>query len=347
MEFSSCILHWYYKNQRNLPWRASNEAYNVWISEVILQQTRVAQGLGYYNRFIATFPNIKDLANASEDQVLKLWQGLGYYSRARNIHSTAKHISSNFDGKFPNTYKEIIKLKGVGPYTAAAISSICFNEKQAAVDGNVYRVLSRVFNISTPINSTQGIKEFQLLADTLISDEKPGDYKALMELGATVCTPKKADCTNCPLESMCLGYSKGTFSMLPVKIKKIKIRKRNLNYYCIEQSNSVLMNQRTGKDIWRNLFDFPLQENDSATTEPDHQYLTKLIGDESYTVEKTNYYKHKLSHQVLSITIHHIKTSKLVAIHNYELFSKSQTLELAVPKPIELFLSEFISKKII
>ena len=194
MEFSNHIVQWFNKNQRNLPWRTSKDPYKIWISEIILQQTRVAQGISYYNNFINTFSNVSALAEAKEEDVLKLWQGLGYYSRARNIHFTAKYIKEELNGHFPDQYIELLKLKGIGPYTAAAISSICFNEKRAAVDGNVYRVLARVFNINTPTNSTSGIKEFQKLADNLISSENPGDYnQGLMELGATVCTPKKTD----------------------------------------------------------------------------------------------------------------------------------------------------------
>ena len=225
MKFSSHILKWYHKEHRNLPWRASKDPYNIWLSEIILQQTRVSQGLGYYIKFNTTFPTIKDLAIAHEQQVLKLWQGLGYYSRARNLHATAKHIHFNLKGLFPDNYKDLLKLKGVGPYTASAISSICFNEKRAAVDGNVYRVLARVFSIKTPINSSQGIKEFQQLADSLISKRDPGDYnQGLMELGATVCTPKKVDCIKCPINSLCIAKSQNTIYQFPVKEKKIKIK---------------------------------------------------------------------------------------------------------------------------
>lgn len=342
MEFPICILHWYCKNQRNLPWRESKEPYKVWISEIILQQTRVAQGLGYYNRFVATFPNIKDLALASEDEVLKLWQGLGYYSRARNIHFTAKYIYNELNAEFPKDYKGLLKLKGIGPYTAAAISSICYNEKQAVVDGNVYRVLARVFDVSCPINSTYGIKEFQLLANSLISADNPGDYnQGLMELGATVCTPKKPDCENCPLQSKCIAFSKNKINELPVKEKKIKVRNRYLNYYCIEHQEHLLINKREEKDIWLNLYDFPLEELSSdavLVNEFPNKYLLSVIGDVDFTVERIVNYKHKLSHQNLHIKIQHVKPETLKVQNKYTLLTKREVLALPVPKPIEEFL---------
>lgn len=344
MEFSTYTLHWYYKNQRDLPWRASKEPYKVWISEIILQQTRVAQGIDYYEAFVAAFPTIKDLALADEEQVLKLWQGLGYYSRARNIHFTAKYIYFNLQNKFPTNYKDLLKLKGVGPYTAAAISSICYNEKQAAVDGNVYRVLSRVFNINTPINSSAGIKEFQCLADSLINTQSPGDYnQALMELGAIICTPKKANCQQCPLQSKCIAFSKNLVGELPVKEKKIIIKNRFLNYYCIEHQNQILINKREKKDIWLNLYDFPVDEFNSAiefANEAPSEYLLNLVGGQDFVVKKSISYKHKLSHQHLHINIQHIKPVNYIIQNKYILLNKIEILKLPVPKPIEEFLKE-------
>ncbi len=344
MKFSSHILKWYHKEHRNLPWRASKDPYNIWLSEIILQQTRVSQGLGYYIKFNTTFPTIKDLAIAHEQQVLKLWQGLGYYSRARNLHATAKHIHFNLKGLFPDNYKGLLKLKGVGPYTASAISSICFNEKRAAVDGNVYRVLARVFSIKTPINSSQGIKEFQQLADSLISKRDPGDYnQGLMELGATVCTPKKVDCIKCPINSLCIAKSQNTIYQFPVKEKKIKIKERNLNYFCIEHRSVFLMNKRVGKGIWQNLYDFPLEESKSTNEEhiiSEYKAIKNLIGDNSFTLEKSRVYNHRLSHQNLNITIHHITTEYEPLSNNYTKVSRAQALELPVPKPIEKFFTE-------
>jgi len=349
VEFSSRILHWYYNNQRNLPWRASKEAYKVWISEIILQQTRVAQGLSYYNNFVATFPTIKALAKADEQEVLKLWQGLGYYSRARNIHHTAKHISENIDGIFPDNYKDLLKLKGIGPYTAAAISSICYNEQRAAVDGNVYRVLSRVFEIKTAINTSSGIKEFQALADKLIGNKEPGDYnQGLMELGATVCTPKNTDCPNCPLQEICIGHSNNSYEGLPQKERKTKIRTRHLNYYCIEYKNQLVLNKREGKDIWKNLFDFPLEETEleiNHLEEPNSEYLKKWLGNKPSKVLQRNNYKHKLSHQNLNIHIQYIKTEQLKNPEDLLLVGKEELHKYPVPKPIEEFLKDIQNKK--
>lgn len=348
MKFSSHILRWYHKEHRNLPWRASKEPYKVWLSEIILQQTRVSQGLDYYTKFTSTFPSIKDLALADERQVLKLWQGLGYYSRARNLHATAKHIHFELKDKFPNNYKDLLKLKGVGPYTASAISSICFYEKKAAVDGNVYRVLARAFNISTAINSTLGINEFQLLADSLISEKEPGDYnQGLMELGATVCTPKKVDCYNCPLNSLCLAKSKNTINLLPIKEKKIRIKERYLNYFCIEHKSIILMNKREGKGIWQNLYDFPLEELNTAKEQDcitNYKPIKGLLGNKPFTVEKRRVYKHKLSHQNLNITIHHISTKHELLTNNYSKVNRAEALELPVPKPIEKFFTELFDE---
>lgn len=351
MDFSTHILQWYHNEHRNLPWRATKETYRVWLSEIILQQTRVAQGLKYYINFTSTFPTIKDLALANEEQVLKLWQGLGYYSRARNLHTTAKHIYFNLNGEFPNNYQDIIKLKGIGPYTAAAISSICYNEKKAAVDGNVYRVLSRAFNINTPINSTLGKKEFQLLADSLISKKEPGNYnQGLMELGATVCTPKKANCNSCPLNTICLAKSENTIYQLPVKDKKTKVRERHLNYFCIEHKNKLLMNKRVGNDIWKNLYDFPLQELNTACEEPiisNYKPIKEILGKQSFTVEKSRKYNHKLSHQNLNITVHLLSIKHELQKHEYASVTPKEALKLPVPKPIEKFLNEIFEKDLL
>ncbi len=210
MNFKKILTNWYSINKRNLLWRSTKNPYFIWLSEIIMQQTQVKQGSPYYEAFINQFPTVFDLAEADEETVLKLWQGLGYYSRARNLHASAKHIAYELNGKFPTTYSEIIKLKGVGDYTASAIASICFDEPTAVVDGNVYRVLSRYFGIDTPINSTQGIKEFKALASTLLDTAHPGDYnQAVMEFGATQCKPKNPYCMVCPLKDSCVALQKG------------------------------------------------------------------------------------------------------------------------------------------
>ena len=343
MRFSRIVLYWYISNQRDFPWRKSKSAYRVWLSEIILQQTKTSQGLSYYNKIIKTFPTIKELAEASEEQILKLWQGLGYYSRARNLHFTAKYIQNNLDGVFPNDYNSLIKLKGIGPYTAAAISSICFNEKRAAVDGNVYRILARVFNIDTAINSSKGIKTFQELANSLISDRNPGDYnQSMMDIGATICTPKNPKCNQCPLNSICHAHDNNTFDNLPVKIKKTKIKHRNFNYLCIEYNGNFLMKKRTQKDIWKNLYDFPLIEGDRIPQENDIDYkkLLNSILENEIIAEKTKHYKHQLSHQKLHITIKYIKTKKLYNDNDFLKVNRRQVKELPFPKPIERFFEE-------
>ncbi len=235
MKFSNTLIYWYLQNNRDLPWRKSKNPYFIWLSEIMLQQTRVAQGLAYYLKFTTTFPTVFDLAKADESTVLKMWQGLGYYSRARNLHFSAKQISNELNGIFPSTYEEIIKLKGIGDYTASAISSICFNEPTAVVDGNVYRVLSRYFGLNTPTNSTSGIKEFKTLAQTLIDISQPGTYnQALMDFGALHCKPQNPLCETCPFSDSCVAFEKKLTKELPVKEKKIKVRKRYFNFLVIK-----------------------------------------------------------------------------------------------------------------
>lgn len=301
--FGDTLLKWYLANKRDLPWRHTNDPYKIWLSEVILQQTQVIQGLSYYNKFVKTFPTVKHLAKSKEDAVLKMWQGLGYYSRARNLHATAKTISTIYKGIFPKTYEEIRSLKGVGNYTAAAITSMAYNMPYAVVDGNVYRVLSRVFGISTPINSTEGIKQFQKLADELILKKKAGLYnQAIMEFGAKHCKPVNPDCENCVLNDKCIAYAKNQVSQLPVKHKKTKIRDRYFNYFLlIDKSQNVIVNQRNKKDIWQGLFELFLIETEKET---DLKTLLKskqlkAFGENFVVEDKHMQFKHILSHQHL------------------------------------------------
>lgn len=268
--FSNKLIPWYLENKREMPWRQTTNPYFIWLSEIILQQTRVAQGLPYYIAFIETFPTIQDLAAAPEEQVLKLWQGLGYYSRARNLHSASKYVVYDCKGIFPNTYESIKKMKGVGDYTASAIASICFNESTAVVDGNVYRVLSRVFGIDTPINSASGIKEFKALSQKLIDPEKPATYnQAIMEFGAIHCKPQNPDCSQCIFNDQCLAYATNSISKLPVKINKTKIKHRYLHYLVYRsKQGETLLQQRMGKDIWQGLYEFPCIEMGQPQKQP-------------------------------------------------------------------------------
>lgn len=296
------LIGWYHRHKRDLPWRATSDPYYIWLSEIILQQTRVDQGLAYYHRFVTNFPTVASLAKADEEEVLKLWQGLGYYSRARNLHASAKYIYKELKGRFPETYREIIGLKGVGAYTAAAIASFAFGEPKAAVDGNVYRVLSRVFGIKTPIDSAKGKKQFQELADKLIDAERPGDFnQAIMELGATLCKPVKPACDTCPLEAMCYAREKKAVGRLPVKEKKTKTRDRYFNYLVLHHRGALILRKRTGKDIWKNLYDFPLIE---STAELEFGKLSRdkgwkgLLGRTRYQLGRVSaLHKHVLSHQ--------------------------------------------------
>lgn len=261
--FTELIYKWYSINHRNLPWRDTHNPYLIWISEIILQQTRVAQGIPYYVRFKERFPDIKSLAEAPEDELMKLWEGLGYYSRARNLQYAAKSILINYKGKFPDDYESILKLKGVGEYTAAAIASIAFGLPYAAVDGNVVRVLSRYFGIEVSVQSADGKKIFRELAKELLLDSDPGMHnQAMMEFGALVCTPKSPDCSSCPLNQSCIAFVNGKVENLPLKQKSIKKTKRYFLFMLLESNSQILVEKRLGSDIWRNLFQLPLIESD-------------------------------------------------------------------------------------
>lgn len=309
MKFNSVLTNWFSVNKRDLPWRRVNNPYFIWLSEIILQQTQVKQGLPYYEDFVNTFPTVFNLAKADESEVLKLWQGLGYYSRARNLHTTAKYIAFELNGVFPNNYNDLLKLKGIGDYTASAIASICYNEPKAVVDGNVYRVLSRYFGINTPINSSAGIKEFKTLASSLIDNQQPGDYnQAIMEFGAIQCKPKNPNCTTCPLSDSCRALEDNSVNTLPVKLKKTKVTKKHFNYLVFKtKKESTLFEKRTQKGIWQNLYQFPLIESKTIAEQSfitKHDIFTHIIKDNSYTISKFNLTPkvHKLSHQHLYTT---------------------------------------------
>ena len=303
MNFSKVLILWYINNKRNLPWRQTQNPYYIWLSEIILQQTRVDQGLSYYNAFIKVYPTVQLLAKANEMEVLKLWQGLGYYSRARNLHFSAKFIVNELGGIFPTNYQDLLKLKGVGEYTAAAIASICYNEPKAVVDGNVFRVLSRYCAVDTPINSTKGKKQFTTLAQNLIDKTNPGTFnQAIMELGALVCTPKNANCTICPLSSSCKSLMQKTVYDFPVKEKKLTVKQRFFNYLVIETENDQTVIRQRKKGIWQNLFEFPLIETQNEIDEK--QLIEEALFQElfneiplNFTLFNQNSIVHKLTHQ--------------------------------------------------
>ena len=308
MDFTNLLIEWYLQKKRDLPWRNTTNPYPIWLSEIILQQTRVAQGMPYFYAFLESFPTVKELAIADEQQVLKLWQGLGYYSRARNLHQTAQYIANELDGVFPNSYAGLIQLKGIGEYTAAAIASFAYNEPVPVVDGNVFRVVSRYFGIESDISTGKTKKEFTALAAELLSKEQPALFnQAIMEFGAMHCTPKNPDCENCIFNSSCVALQKGLVGQLPFKSKKIKIRKRYFNYIVLQdKKGNTKIQQRTDKGIWHNLYEFPLFE---TTQEEGFETIAPLIkndtdfGDSVVSIQEANPISliHKLSHQHLYI----------------------------------------------
>jgi A/G-specific adenine glycosylase len=316
MNFYDLITRWYLINKRDLPWRNTNNPYAIWLSEIMLQQTRVAQGLPYFERFIAAFPTVFDLANANEEQVLKLWQGLGYYSRARNMHKTAQIVANDYNGIFPSSYTELLKLKGIGEYTAAAIASFSFDEKVAVVDGNVFRVISRYLNIETDISSATAKKAFAAIANELMENRDSALFnQAIMEFGALQCVPKNPNCSDCVLNHSCAALQHKKVDQLPVKSKKTKITNRYFNYLIFEdQQSNTILRKRTEKGIWHNLYEFPMIETETETaTETIIEQIKMMYSD--YGIESITTFEetiqHKLSHQLLSLRFYKITINKI------------------------------------
>ncbi len=344
MDFSHILLCWYSENKRDLPWRTTLNPYYIWISEIILQQTKVDQGLGYYNRFVEEFPDVFSLANASEVHVLKLWQGLGYYSRARNLHHTAKVIVEKYNGCFPSAYKELVLLKGIGPYTAAAIASIAFGEKIAVVDGNVYRVLSRYFGVFEDISLSKSRLMFQKLANSLILEVDAAMFnQAIMDFGALQCTPKKTNCEVCPLQLSCFAFRNHSVEKLPVKSKKTKITKRYLNYFIVrDKLDKISVFIRDKKDIWQGLYEFNILDTLQETSNQQLVEFVKSNFGENCHFEELHdgVIKHKLSHQELYIRFFECKLDEVVenAVTEVEL------CKLPFPIVIWDFLQEYLKK---
>ena len=341
------LINWYDENRRDLPWRHHPTPYQVWLSEVILQQTRVSQGMDYYLRFIERWPTVTDLANATEEEVLKMWQGLGYYSRARNLHQCAKQVVEQYQGEFPADFETLRRLKGIGDYTAAAIASIAFNLPHAVVDGNVYRVLARLYDIDTPINNNEGQKLFAQLADQLLNRSRPGLHnQALMEFGALHCTPKNPNCLLCPLQAQCLAFARQTVMQRPVKLPKVKVSTRYLNYLVLKIGNSVYLHKRNTPGIWRNLYDFPCIESEKPLmTEEviDTEEFKQLIENKQFTIVKTSpVYTHKLTHRTLLAQFIEIKLEKkLLRIETKDLIL-TPVMDLGrfpIPRLIDLYLN--------
>ncbi len=344
MHFSKQLILWYLQNKRDLPWREDTNPYHIWLSEIILQQTRISQGTPYYLKFISKYPTIFDLASAEEDDVLKLWQGLGYYSRGRNLHHTSRYVAKYYKGVFPRDFKTLKKLKGIGDYTASAISSICFDQAHATVDGNVQRVLARFFNINIPVNSTKGIKYFKELSQELIDPAQPGIYnQAVMELGALICTPKNPQCTVCPVQEACEALKHKTIEKLPIKENKLRRRKRYFNFLVFNiQDSFTLLVKRTKKDIWQGLFQFPLIETKNKAGIKDilqSELLNSLTDtrEMSVNLHHPGTLIHKLTHQDIHIQFWIITTQS--SLKNS--IEWKNVTNFAVPKPIDNFIKSY------
>lgn len=353
--FTENLLRWYPLNCRDLPWRETRNPYIIWLSEIILQQTRVAQGLPYFHAFINKFPTVEALANAPEEDILRTWQGLGYYSRARNLLACARNIVNERNGKFPDNYKELLGLKGVGPYTAAAIASFAYKEQIAVVDGNVYRVLSRFFGLDVDISSHQGKKAFGKLANEIIPGNTPDVYnQAIMEFGALQCVPKKPNCQQCPLRTRCHAFQNELVETLPVNEKKVKVKSRYFLYYHIQIDGHTVVKKRSEKDIWQGLVDFPLAEYSSLESieniEPDSLDLPEELHllEPNYTISSEKPFKHLLTHQRIFASFVNIKfgaihkeaVEKWAQSKNYSLVNASSLESLGKPKLIVRYLNQ-------
>lgn len=313
--FASALANWYARHHRPLPWRQTRDPYAIWLSEIILQQTRVSQGLPYYERFLSAYPTVNDLAAAPEDEVLRHWQGLGYYSRARNLHATAQQVATEFGGQFPGTYAELLKLRGIGPYTAAAIASFAFGERVAVVDGNVYRVLARVFGIQDDIARPATRLIFQRRADELIAAAAdPAEFnQATMEFGAIQCTPVAPDCLFCPLRENCFAFNHGLVGFLPVKTKAGPAPTRYLHYVVLRWQDRLYLRKRAGGDIWHGLYDLPTLTTEAetiATADLQAQlrgWQAKAIPAVTTVAEPVPAYRQVLSHQKLAARFHEVE----------------------------------------
>jgi A/G-specific adenine glycosylase len=345
---SSTLIKWYRKHQRPLPWRETTDAYIIWLSEIILQQTRVEQGTPYFFRFLEKYPDIQSLARAPEDEVLKLWQGLGYYSRARNLREAAGTVVERYQGKFPDNFDSIRSLKGIGDYTAAAIASFAFGLPHPVIDGNVYRFLSRYFGIDCPVDSSEGKKIFKEVALKIMDKNNPAEHnQAIMEFGALQCTPLHPTCQRCPFSNTCYAHKNDRVAFLPVKGKKTKIRNRFFNYLVLKGNEYIFLRQRPESDIWRNLYDFPLIETD-ISVEPDELFSTRqwieLVGNSRYHVNSVSQQSlHKLSHQHLFMRFYELDLKgEFKGNFNDRLLKirLEQAGNYPVPKPVANYLEE-------
>lgn len=345
MSFSAILINWYLKNKRDLPWRNTSDPYKIWLSEIILQQTRVEQGLPYYLKFTQNYPDVKKLAKANEDEVMKLWQGLGYYSRARNLHFTAKQIATKHKGNFPSNYHEIRALKGIGDYTAAAIASFAYNLPHAVVDGNVMRVLSRYLGINEAIDGSKGKKMLAEAAQELLDVKNPAVYnQAIMEFGATYCVPAKPDCEKCPFNDSCEAFRLKKVNELPYKSKKTKITKRYFHYFILDYKGKTYLHKRKSGDIWQGLYEFPLHEAKSHL-EFDELLKSQLLKDlakhsKMRLIKTSSTKKHILSHQHIFAQFYHIHLNKPFINERYIEVPFEILNNYALPRLIHRYLEE-------
>jgi A/G-specific adenine glycosylase len=336
--FADTLIQWFSSHARDLPWRKTKEPYHIWLSEVILQQTRVAQGLPYFLKFTETFPSVREMAAAEEREVLRLWQGLGYYSRARNMHATAQIVVQQYNGFFPDNYSNLLKLKGVGPYTAAAIASFAFEENVAVLDGNVFRVLARYWGIDEDIASYKGKKIFEELAKQCLPETQTATYnQAIMEFGALQCAPASPQCMFCPLNQSCVAFAQRKQEVLPVKIKKLKIKERFLHYIVVKVGGeNLLMRERKGKGIWQGLYEFLcLEASELLSEEEVAAQLQTLVGKVHFSATPQATHKHVLTHQHLYVRFWEIEVAEISAAlqeQGYQSYTAAQVHEL--PKPI-------------
>lgn len=342
--FIKGLYTWRRNHPRSLPWKKTSDPYLIWLSEVILQQTRVEHGTAYYLEFSRRFPTVFDLADATEDEVLKCWQGLGYYSRARNLHQTARYIAYERGGHFPQEHKELLQLKGIGSYTAAAIASFAFNKPHAVLDGNVFRVLARVFGVADPINSTSGKKLFAQLADQLLDHENPAYYnQAIMDFGALTCKAPRPNCRACTLQTVCKAFNEDSIPNLPVKIRAAEKKRRYFNYLVVTDPNHILIHKRTQKDIWQNLYEFPLFETSELLEQPEAPLENWSINiGKTRFIRKSRPYHQTLSHQKITAVFWEVSTPNPLnsQIPPLQRIKKDSLKKFPFPKIVDWYLEE-------
>ena len=312
LDLQQKLHQWYHENKRDLPWRHTTDPYRIWVSEIMLQQTQVTQGLPYYHRFMERFTSVQELAKAEEDEVLKLWQGLGYYSRARNLHAAAKQVVNDFDGVFPTNYEALITLKGVGDYTASAVSSFSAGELKACIDGNVIRVVCRLFGIDIPYDTGEGKKAIRALADELLSKTDSATHnQAIMEFGALQCTPKKPSCDTCPFHDNCVAFANQQVSELPIKSKKTKVQTLFIYYFVFQHDNNIIIQQRSDSGIWKNMYEFPILESSKKLKKAEIlNHLSEMCDITDAHINISSIYTHILSHRKIQATFIHIKNDE-------------------------------------